>query len=288
MILKIDNVNKMFGKFQALTDFSFEFEPGIYGLLGQNGAGKSTLMNLIAGVTTPTRGEVFLDGKKIKELGKEYRKQLGYLPQISGYYKNFTAFEYLRYVALLKGMKNSDEIKHDIEDLLEKVNMSKFSKKKLGGFSGGMRQRIGIAQALIGNPGLLIFDEPTAGLDPKERIRFRNLLAELSKDKIIIVATHIVSDIEMIADQILILKEGNLIESGTIEKCLEELNGKVFEINVNQEELSAFTQNHRIVGMNRVNSVVTNVRYIEDGSAGEDSVKVKPSLEDLYMYYFEV
>lgn len=288
MKLKLENVSKSYGKFEALKDFSYEFSPGIYGLLGQNGAGKSTLMNIISGAIKQSKGDIFFNGQKTIDLGKDYRKKLGYLPQISGYYKNFTAFEFLKYVALLKGISDKKEMENEINTLLHKVNLQDASNKKLGGYSGGMRQRVGIAQALLGNPDVLIFDEPTAGLDPKERIRFRNIISELAYDKIILVATHIVSDIEMAANQILVIKEGRLLQSGTIESCLECLNGKVFSANMNQKDLSIFSKNHKIVGVFRISNDLINVRFIEESGISDYGQEIQPTLEDMYLFYFDL
>lgn len=284
MELKISNVNKRYGKFEALKDFSYTFTPGIYGLLGPNGAGKSTLMNIISGVLEPTAGNVSWQGKNIKKLGKNYRNVLGYLPQTSGYYKNFTAKEFLQYVSILKGVKYKERSYSQIDELLEKVNLTKVSNKKIAGFSGGMRQRVGIAQALIGNPQVIIFDEPTAGLDPKERIRFRNLISELAFDKIIILATHIVSDVEMVANNILLIRKGELIDSGTIDECVRNLDGKVFEMKVPQRNLKEFTLSNRVISFSRINEETAKVRYISN--KGDKLNLVPPTLEDLYLFYF--
>lgn len=285
MELTVLNITKKYGKFKALKDFSFSFTPGIYGLLGPNGAGKSTLMNIISGVLEASGGEVLWNEKNINALGKTYRNVLGYLPQVSGYYKNFTAREFLEYVAMLKGIKNKKQAKKEIEELLKQVNLTEAADKKLEGFSGGMRQRVGIAQALLGNPQVIIFDEPTAGLDPKERIRFRNLISELAFDKIIILATHIVSDVEMVADNIVLIREGELIQSGTIDECVSVLDGKVFEKDILQKNLKDFTSSHKVISISRSSNEMAKVRFIQD-NGDNSSQAAKPSLEDIYLFYF--
>lgn len=286
MELKVDNITKKYGKFEALSDFSFKFTPGIYGLLGQNGAGKSTLMNIISGVLKPSSGKVSFNGREILSMGKEYRKILGFLPQTSGYYNNFTVYEFLEYVALLKGYTDKKKVKNDISDVLKKVNMTGNERKKLGGLSGGMRQRIGIAQTLLGNPDILIFDEPTAGLDPKERIRFRNIVSELAFNKIVILATHIVSDIELIANNIIIIKHGKMIMSGSNEECVQCLEGKVFEIEISQKDFGKFAMENKVVSVFRKDAEMAVVRFVSDENMVSRANVVAPSLEDLYLYYF--
>ena len=285
--LQVRNVSKRYGKFEALKDFSYTMTPGIYGLLGPNGAGKSTLMNIVAGVLLPTAGEVLYNGKQTAQLGGEFRRALGFLPQTSGYYKSFTAVEFLEYVASLKGLTDKKRIREEIVRLLEAVNLTDASGKKLGGFSGGMRQRIGIAQALLGNPEILVFDEPTAGLDPKERIRFRNIISELAFDRIVILATHIVSDIEMTANRILIIRKGELIQSGNIGECVSVLNGKVFTAEMPQQEFGAFGMQQKVVSVFRSGDDAVQVRFISEKAPDFPAEPAPPSLEDLYLYFFE-
>lgn len=286
MELKVLNVTKKYGKFEALKDFSFSFKPGIYGLLGPNGAGKSTLMNIIAGVLEASTGEVVWNERNINALGKTYRSILGYLPQISGYYKNFTAREFLEYVAMLKGIKDKKQAEKEIEELLKQLNLIHAADKKLEGFSGGMRQRVGIAQALLGSPQVIIFDEPTAGLDPKERIRFRNLISELAFDKIIILATHIVTDVEMIANNIILIREGELIQSGSIDECVSILNGKVFEKEMPHKDLKDFTAGNKVISISRSNNELAKVRFISETDSDNSLDPVQPTLEDIYLFYF--
>ncbi|MFI3325198.1 MAG: ABC transporter ATP-binding protein [Clostridia bacterium] len=215
MELCLKNITKEYKDITAVNDVNYTFTNGVYALLGANGSGKSTLMRMICGVLQPNNGEITFDG--IDVLKEEYRDILGYLPQDFGYYPNFTAMEFLLYIASLKGIPK-DRAKQKANELLETVSLTKWKKKKIKKFSGGMRQRLGIAQAMLNNPKILILDEPTAGLDPKERVRFRNLISSLGKDRIVLLSTHIVSDIEHIANQIIVMKNGEFIQKGTLEQ----------------------------------------------------------------------
>ena len=230
MELKISRVTKQFLEKIAVDRVSLNMKPGVYGLLGANGAGKTTLLRMICGVLTPDTGEISLDRFSVKE--EEYRNCLGYLPQKFGYYPNFTAWDFLMYMAALKGISRN-RAKVRIEELLEAVNLKGAEKKKIAAFSGGMKQRLGIAQALLNNPKLLVLDEPTAGLDPKERVKFRNMISRLGKDRIVLLSTHIVSDVEYIADEILLMKEGSILHEGSLPEILKPIEGKVWECRVN-------------------------------------------------------
>ena len=227
-MLELKNLKKSYGKKVALKDFSYSFENGIYGLLGANGAGKSTLMNLITDNVKRDSGEILYDGKEILGMGSSYRELLGYMPQQQGFYENFSARMFLYYMAELKGIRKK-EAKKQIEDLLVLVNLSDVADKKIGGFSGGMKQRVLLVQALLGNPKILILDEPTAGLDPKERVNFRNYIHKLSENKIILLATHVVSDVETIADRILVMKDGELVADDSPKELIAEIDGKNLE-----------------------------------------------------------
>jgi len=215
MELSLDRLSKQYGSKIAVDNISTTLTPGVYGLLGANGAGKTTLMRMLCGILEPSSGEVFFNDREITSMGASYRNILGYLPQDFGYYPNYTAMEFMLYMAALKGIPNHIAVKR-IKKLLSTVDLSHVASKRIKTFSGGMKQRVGIAQALLNNPKILILDEPTAGLDPKERVRFRNLLSEYAGDKIVILSTHIVSDIEAIADEVLLMKKGRIVQRGTV------------------------------------------------------------------------
>ena len=226
MELRIEHLTKKYGEKVALRDFSYTFTPGIYGILGANGAGKSTLMNLITDNVRRTDGQILWDGTDILKLGKRFRGKLGYMPQQQGMYNDFSARAFLRYMAQIKEIKQADE---QIEQLLELVNLREDAHKKVGGFSGGMRQRVLLAQALLGDPKILILDEPTAGLDPRERLRLRQYISDLSQDRIVFLTTHIVSDIESIAGDVLLMKQGELVRHGAPEELIASCGGKDLE-----------------------------------------------------------
>ena len=228
MELIVEELSKKYGEKVALKDFSYTFTPGIYGILGANGAGKSTLMNLITDNVKRTEGQILWDGTDILKLGASFRKLLGYMPQQQGMYSDFSARAFLRYMADVKGIKRKQANKQ-IEELFDLVNLKDVSHKKLGGFSGGMRQRILLAQALLGEPQILILDEPTAGLDPKERLRLRQYIADLAQNRIVFLTTHIVSDIESIATDVLLMKDGQLVRHGTPDELIASVQGKDLE-----------------------------------------------------------
>ena len=221
--LSLNGVNKHYGSNHALVDFDYDFHDGVYGLLGPNGAGKSTMMNLITqNIPADPDSEILWNGEDIKKLQAKYRRKIGFMPQQQELYPSFTTSRFVGYLAALKGIKR-EKIRNEVERVLDLVELSEQADQKLGGFSGGMKQRVLIAQALLGNPKLLILDEPTAGLDPKQRVITRNLISRLSKDKIVIISTHIVSDIETIADRILLIKQGELIDEGTVPELCEKV-----------------------------------------------------------------
>lgn len=228
MQLKIRRLTKKYGEKLALKDFSYTFEPGIYGILGANGAGKSTLMNLITDNVERTDGRIFWNGKEILKMKADFRRLVGYMPQQQGMYDDFSAREFLRYMAEIKGIP-AKESKIQIEELLDVVNLKDVAHKRLGGFSGGMRQRILLAQALLGDSRILILDEPTAGLDPKERLRLRKYISDLAENRIVFLTTHIVSDIESIANDVLLMKNGEIVAHGSPEELMAAVGGKNLE-----------------------------------------------------------
>lgn len=284
MELKLKDVRKEYQKgVAALKDFNATLTPGIYGLLGPNGAGKSTMLNIITNNMKPTKGEIFWDNQDIQRMGRAYRKVLGYMPQQQGLYEEFSACRFLWYMAALKGLKRK-EAKEQINQLFIRVGLEKEMYKRVGGFSGGMKQRLLIAQALLGNPKLLILDEPTAGLDPNERIRLRNFISEIAGDKIVIFATHVVSDIEFIAKEVLLINHGELVQKGRVSGLLSMIEGKVFEIGVNDKEVEKLKSRYKVSNVYRMDEQCV-VRILSDTMPEEENAReVKPNLEDLYLY----
>lgn len=286
MNLTLTNLTKQYGSFTALNNFSYEFTAGVYGLLGPNGAGKSTLMNIITDNLKATSGTVIFDGMATTEMGADFRKLLGFMPQQQGIYPNFTLERFLCYMAALKGMKKADA-KADIDRLLKLVNLQDSRNKRLGGFSGGMKQRALVAQAMLGDPKIIILDEPTAGLDPKERIRIRNLIAEIAFEKIVIIATHVVSDIEFIAKEVLLLKNGEIIGSGKPHELCEKISENVFEITTDEDSLPEISAKFKVGNISKDEKNIY-VRVISENPPADYEYKAcKPDLEDLYLYYFD-
>ncbi len=284
MELSLDRLTKHYGNKIAVDCVSATLKPGVYGLLGANGAGKTTLMRMLCAILESTSGEVLLNGKEVTAMGADYRNVLGYLPQDFGYYPNYTAMEFLMYISALKGIPKKIALKRS-KELLEEVGLSHVANKKVKTFSGGMKQRVGIAQALLNNPDILIFDEPTAGLDPKERVRFRNLLSEYAGDKIVILSTHIVSDIEAIADEVLLMKKGKFVLQGTVQELTEKANGKVWELTVPAKEARKWQAKTTVANLRHEGKEVV-LRIISDKKPSEEAVSCEATLEDLYLYYF--
>jgi ABC-2 type transport system ATP-binding protein len=283
MELVINNVCKLYkGNVWGLKDFSLTLRPGILGLCGPNGAGKSTLMRILATITKPTEGRVTWNGVDIQEKPNTLREVLGYLPQDFGVYPNLNAVEFLEYMAAIKGL-DGRTAKRRIDELLQVVNLVGVRKQSLGGYSGGMKQRVGIAQALLNDPQLLIVDEPTAGLDPEERVRFRNLLSDLSGDRIVILSTHIVSDVEAAATEIALIQKGYLLTHATPEVLLKEVQGKVWEWVVPSTAITELRQQHLVSSTMRSAQGV-EVRVVADEKPDQEAHVMEPRLEDAYLY----
>ena len=284
MELSLDRLTRHYGSKIAVDCVSATLKPGVYGLLGANGAGKTTLMRMMCAILEATSGEVFLDGKDVISMGEDYRNVLGYLPQDFGYYPNYTAMEFLMYVSALKGIPKKIA-KRRAGELLEEVGLSHVAGKKVKTFSGGMKQRVGIAQALLNHPKVLILDEPTAGLDPKERVRFRNLLSDYAEDKIVILSTHIVSDIEAIADEVLLMKQGKFVLQGTVPELVRKADGKVWELEVSSAEAKKWQTKSTVANLRHEGGKAV-LRIISDDRPSERAVPCEAALEDLYLYYF--
>lgn len=283
MIVKIDCVSKRYKEKVALTDFSATLKNGVYGLLGQNGAGKTTIISIITGILKPNAGRIYADGTDIAKLGLQFVSQIGYLPQYPQFYKGFGALEFLKYICAIKDIPPKEGYKR-AEELLEVVNLSHVAHKRIGTFSGGMRQRLGIAQAMINNPAVLILDEPTAGLDPKERIRFRNLISKFSKDRIVLLATHIVSDIEYIASEVILLREGHVIKQDRPAVLMDEINSKVWDVAVNDDEVNEFMELYSVSNIVREERYY-HLRIVSDQKPTKDAVQISPNLEDVFLYH---
>lgn len=282
MQLDIQNISKRYHKNKyGLKDFSITIDKGILGLLGPNGAGKSTLLKMIATVNKPTNGVILLNKNNIVKDPNYIRKQLGFLPQDFGVYPNLNAYEFLEYIAAMKGV-GGKLLKPRITELLEGLNLIDAAKKPIGSYSGGMKQRVGIAQVLLNNPKIVIFDEPTVGLDPEERVRFRNLISDLANDCIVILSSHIVSDIDTIADKVAIMKNGELISYGNQNEIIQNVTEKVFEVTIPKDHLSAFKTTQTVVSTSRKNNLLV-VRYIANTPV-ENTIKKDANLEDAYLY----
>ena len=286
MELTIDQISKKYKDKTAVSQVSLKLTPGVWGLLGANGAGKTTLMRMVAGILKPTEGKVLYDGISIQVLGEKYRDIFGYLPQEFGFYPEFTVQDYLEYMAVLKGLTKK-EGKRRIEELLEKMTLLDVRKKKIVKLSGGMKRRVGIAQALLNEPEVLVLDEPTSGLDPGERVRFRNLLSEFaSHDRIVLISTHIVSDVEYIATCNAVMKDGKILTTGTTEELVTMVEDKVWTGMVPLGQLAEYERKLRIVNLKNEADGQVSIRYLSEKPQVADSVKEVPRLEDLYLWLF--
>lgn len=285
MELRIDHMTKQFKDKRAVDDVSLTLTSGVWGLLGANGAGKTTLMRMVAGILQPTKGEIYYDGVEIGTLGVAWRDVFGYLPQEFGFYPEFTVKNYLEYMAALKGLTRADTKKR-ICDLLELLTLSDVQNKKIVKLSGGMKRRVGIAQALLNEPKVLFLDEPTSGLDPGERVRFRNLLSEFAHDRIVLISTHIVSDVEYIATQNAVMKDGAIIARGTTEQLVQQIAGKVWSAHIRPEELPRWEHRLRVVSLRNEEDGSIAMRYLAEKPEVPQSKHIEPRLEDLYLWLF--
>lgn len=284
--LKLMDVQKKYKERDAVRKFNYTFTNGVYGLLGENGAGKTTLMRLICGILQPSGGNITCDNLRIASMEADYRRLLGYLPQDFGYYGDFTAMRFMNYIAALKALP-AEYAEGQIEELLEMVGLKDVRNKKLKTYSGGMIRRIGIAQALLNEPEILILDEPTAGLDPKERVRFRNIISSLGKNRIVLLSTHIVPDIEYIADRILIMKNGELIREGTESEITEDVQGHVWQCVVSEEEVQKINEKY-VVSNLRNRGEHAELRIISERQPVEEAETAEVTLEDAYLYHTQI
>nr|WP_295975063.1 ABC transporter ATP-binding protein [uncultured Bacillus sp.] len=285
MELTIEHLNKQFKDKAAVDNVCLNLTPGVWGLLGANGAGKTTLMRMIADIMKPTSGKILYDGKNIHTMGEEYRNLFGFLPQDFGFFRDFTVKDYLEYVAALKDVP-ARTTRKKIDRLLGILTLSNVKNKKMIKLSGGMKRRVGIAQAMLNDPKILIMDEPTAGLDPGERVRFRNFISEFSHDRIVLISTHIVSDIEHISTKNAIMKAGKILDVGTTDKLLKQVAGKVWTCIVPVDKLPMYEMQLRIINQRSEENNQISIRYLTDEPKTDNSVMATPCLEDLYLWLF--
>lgn len=284
MELTLTALTKRFQDLTAVREVSCTLTNGVYGLLGVNGAGKTTLMRLLCTLLTPTSGQVSLDGQDIFQMGAEYRRRLGYLPQDFGYYPDFSVFDYLLYIGSIKGLRPATARKRG-EELLEQVGLTAARHKKMKRLSGGMKRRVGIAQAMLNDPEILILDEPTAGLDPSERIRFRNLLAELSQSRLVLLSTHIVSDVEHIAHQILLMKSGAIVQTGAPAELTAALPTGVWRVEVPQEQVEGYLRRFQVANL-RTTGAGAELRILAPTPPAPQAIREPATLEDLFLHHF--
>lgn len=284
MELKFENLSKEFNGILAVDQITYSMKKGVYGLLGINGAGKTTLMRMLCTITRPTRGTITWNEKELTALGAGYRQILGYLPQDFGYYPDLSIYDYMMYIASIKGIRPATAKKRT-ESLLEQVSLSKYKKRKMKTLSGGMLRRVGIAQAMLNDPKILILDEPTAGLDPNERIRFRNLISELSDDRLVLLSTHIVSDIEFIANEIILMKDGKFFFTGTSEELISSMEESVWNCTVPKNEVEHYLK-HYLVANVKTMSQSAELRILSGHSPVENAIRDEASLEDAFLLYF--
>ncbi len=285
MELKIEHLSKQFKDKTAVNDVSLTLTPGVWGLLGANGAGKTTLMRMIADIMTPTSGTICYDGVNIHKMGSDYRKLFGFLPQEFGYHRDFSVKDYLEYMAALKDIP-AGKTNKKINYLLDILSLSDVKRKKISQLSGGMKRRVGIAQAMLNDPEILVLDEPTAGLDPGERVRLRNVISEFSRARIVLISTHIVSDIEYISTRNAIMKARKMIDVGTTSELVKQIEGKVWNCTIPSSKLPECEMRLRIINQRGEDHNQVSIRYLSDHSEIEGSVTTEPRLEDLYLWLF--
>ncbi len=289
-MLEIKSLNKSYGKKQVLFDINYQFSDGVYGLLGPNGAGKSTLIQIMTDNLACNSGDIVYDGRSILKNSKIYRKNLGYVPQLQGMYEMFTAYQFLAYMAAVKGIRKAN-VAREVERVLKIVGLYDESLKKLSTYSGGMKQRILIAQALLGDPKVLIMDEPTAGLDPKERIRIRNFISRISEMKTVIIATHVVSDVDTIAKEVLLLGKGRIKNAGSINELCHTLDGKVYETTIDSKEIEKYESSTIISNIQELPDRKLKIRFIlssenTNGLNKAEWLPISPNLQEVYLYTF--
>lgn len=284
MALILDGLTKTFSSFPAVNNLSYTMDTGVYGLLGVNGAGKTTLMRMLCTLLTPTSGTITWDGQDIFSLGSAYRNLLGYLPQDFGYYPDFSVQDYLLYIASIKGLRPATA-RQRMQSLLEQVGLTQVRRQKMKKLSGGMKRRAGIAQAMLNDPKILILDEPTAGLDPKERIRFRNLISELAENRLVLLSTHIVSDVEYIADQILLMKDGSLVHHGTSQQLLAAAPTQVWTCTVPRAQADQLLHQYPVVNLKTLPQGV-QLRVLSQTPPTPEAHPAEMTLEDLFLHYF--
>ncbi len=284
MALILDGLTKTFSSFPAVNNLSYTMDTGVYGLLGVNGAGKTTLMRMLCTLLTPTSGTITWDGPDIFSLGSAYRNLLGYLPQDFGYYPDFSVQDYLLYIASIKGLRPATA-RQRMQSLLDQVGLTQVRRQKMKKLSGGMKRRAGIAQAMLNDPKILILDEPTAGLDPKERIRFRNLISELAENRLVLLSTHIVSDVEYIADQILLMKDGSLVHHGTSQQLLAAAPTQVWTCTVPRAQADQLLHQYPVVNLKTLPQGV-QLRVLSQTPPTPEAHPAEMTLEDLFLHYF--
>ena len=284
MKLVLDKISKSYGKNKALSEFSAELTPGVYALLGPNGSGKSTLLNIITDNLKADSGKIYYDGEDILKLGAKFREKLGFMPQYPGLYGSFTAEKFLWYMAALKGM-NKKDAEAQIKEVLDAVELSDVSNYRISTFSGGMKQRLALAQAVLGNPSVLILDEPTAGLDPKQRIAIRNYISRIAFDKIVIIATHVVPDVEYIAKDVIMLKKGVIADNAPPSELLRKIDGCVFRVKTAEDKVMDLQNAYMVTNILKDDDGVS-VRILSDTKPTEDAIPVSPTLDDYYLHIF--